>query len=347
MSEDNTLKHVNTGANYNISPDQFEKVIAELPEEQADILRWWYFHGKDNNYSLSQLATSCGTSSTTLSRIFRGNYGAELTSICEKLTKARETMGLRVDNPDFIETSLSRKMFGIFDRTRALCTVSLMWGDMGGGKTTCSEEYRRQNNHGRTCYVRCGARMNFAQFVVHVAKAIGVTTKNRGQAEVRYKIQSLLRSGQRLLIIDELHLLFIATRGNTAVDICEFLRECYDVSGCGMVLIGTKVLKKEFLSGVHKEALAQLLDRGTIQVDLPSKPTAADARAFVKRYGLPPLDESEPEACAIIADLLKTSGLRKLTLHLRDGAAYALARRQPFAWSHFVQAFDDIQSLTK
>jgi len=345
MSEDKQPEA--DGLNYGISPDRFETVLLNLPEDQRDILRWWYFHGKENNLSLARLAAKTGMSDTTLSRVFRGVYGAHLHSVCEKLAKARASLTESIDNPDFIMTSLARRMWRAWDRTRALQNVSLMWGPMGIGKTTISEAYQQANNHGRTIYLRAGASMSFYQFVQHLGKTMGVNTKNRGQSEVRYKIQRLLKAGQRLLIVDEMHQIFITTRGDTAVKICEFLRECQDVSRCGLSLVGTDVMEEQFLRGPHKEALAQLLDRGTIQIPLPAKPSKQDVAAFLQHYRLPALDAKEPEAAAIVADIIKSHGLRKLTLHLRDGAANAARLGQTYAWGHFVDAFEDIASLSR
>jgi len=344
--DDNQLRTVNGGTNYMISADNFEKVISKLPADQSEILRWWFFYGKENELSLTALGKACGFDSGTLSKVFNGKYGASLDKLCQKLSKARETLDDRVDNPDFIPTSLSRQMFAAFDRCRALVNVTIMWGVMGIGKTTIAEEYRRQNNHGRTIYYRCGAGLTFSQFVSHLAMSIGVTTKNRGQFEVRHKIISLMKAGQRLLIVDELHQLFITSRGDSAVRICEFLREIHDVAKCGLVLIGTKVMQEQFKKGPNKEALEQLVDRGTIQIPLPSKPTDGDLRAFLKHYRLPTPGAAHGEAAQIMADILKASGLRKLTLHLRDGLLAANKAGEKYEWRHFVQAHEDIASLS-
>ncbi len=339
---------VTTTTNYNIAPDQFERVISTLPNEQQDVLRWWYFLGKDRGWGLPQLAKACGSSSTTLSRVFRGEYGAELNQLCAALAKARDSFHEGVDNPDFIMTSLGKEIFAICDRVRALRTVAILWGAMGIGKTTVLEEYKQRNNHGRTIYYRCEPGMTLVQFIMSLAAACGVGFRSKQtQLRVREKLYSLLGAGQRLVIIDELHQLFLRREGNdiTPVLQCEFLRAVFDKSGCGLVLTGTKALEKYMTD--QKDALAQLLDRGTMPIHLPDKPTQADAAAFILNYGLPALSASEPEASAIVKDILKASGLRKLTLHLRDGAATAAKRKESYAWRHFVTAFEDLQSLGK
>lgn len=343
-----SLRPATTTTNYNISPDQFERVIATLPQGQQEVIRWWYFLGKDRGWPLTQLAKACGSSSTTLSRVFRGDYGADLASLCESLTKARASFHEAVDNPDFIMTSLGKEMFAICDRVRALRTVSILWGAMGIGKSTVLEEYKRRNNHGRTIYYRCEPGLTLVQFITSFAGACGIGYKNKQtQLRIREKLYGLLGAGQRLVVIDELHQLFLRRDGNDITPIlqCEFLRTVFDKANCGLILTGTKVLEKYMID--QKDALAQLLDRGTMPIHLPDKPTKDDAAAFIKNYGLPSLSSSEPEASNIIADILKASGLRKLTLHLRDGAATAAKRGEQYGWRHFCTAFEDLQSLGK
>ncbi len=340
-----TLTSVYHNANYNVAPDQFEKVIADLNQAQQEPLRFWYFLGKDRGWSLNKLAKACGVSSTTLSRVFRGDYGADVASLCAVLAKARDNFAESVDNPAFIVTSLAKRFFRICDRTRSLRTVTLIWGQMGIGKTTVAEEYKRINNHGRTVYYRCAPGLTFVQFVLQLAAAAGINGKRQTHLVLREKLIAVLSAGNRLLIVDELHQIFLRRMHNdiTAVLQCEFLREIYDRANCGLVLMGTKALEKHLID--QKETLAQLLDRGTMQINLPEKPSPADVKAFISHYGLPDLDERQPEAAAIVADILKAAGLRMLTLRLRDGAATAAKAAETYTWSHFISAFKAISTL--
>jgi len=341
----NTLQAAQHNTNFSVAPDVFEGVIRNLDDAHADLLRWWYFLGKDRNWSLGQLAKAAGVSSTTLSRVFRGKYEAALDSVLAALGKAKANFAEQIDNPDFIATSLAKRFFRVCDRCRALATVAILWGPMGIGKTTIAEEYKRQNNHGRTAYMRCGAGLTFAAFISLMARSLGITAANQNQYYLREKIVGVLNAGQRLLIVDELHQIFLTTRGDTAVRICEFLREVFDRSKCGMVLLGTDVVQYEFFKGQHRDALAQLVDRGTIQMPLPAKPTKGDIAAFLKHYNLPMPGADEPEAAELLRDIVASAGLRKLTLHLRDGAANAARLNEPFNWGHFVEAHDDLKSL--
>jgi hypothetical protein len=82
-------------------------------------------------------------------------------------------------------------------------------------------------------------------------------------------------------------------------------------------------------------------------VPLPNKATRKDYAAFLNFYGLAFPTEADGDALQIMEDIIKSSGLRKLTMHLRDGAAYASRRQEPYAWNHFVAAFEAIQSLSR
>lgn len=332
---------------FGISSDRFEGVVATYQEATREAIRFWFYLGKERSWSLAKLANATGISTTSLSRLFRGVYGAGLDSVTEKLAKARENFSDAVANPDFIMTSLARRYFAAADKTRALANVTLIWGRMGIGKSTVMKEYHRQNNHGKTMTVRFPVGASFAHFVNVVAHATGVSVRSQSRYHQQDKIIATLSAGQRLLQVDELHQAFLTTRGDTAVRCSEFLREIKDEAGCGLLLVGTELMEKEFFHGRFKDSLAQLVDRGTVQIPLPSKPTKTDILAFLAHYDLAFPTEQDGKAVELLSDILESSGLRKLTMHLRDGAAYAAKVGEVYDWSHFVKAHAAIQSLSK
>lgn len=338
-----------SGGSLPIAAHDLDRVLAESYNEEStrEILHWWYYTAKEHNWNLARLAKVTGLSSSVLYRLFRGEYAADAANSTNHLLRARDSYHSASDNPDFIETSLSKRIFAVFDKTRALKTVSIMWGKMGIGKSESIKEYVRLNGQGRTACVRFPAAASFSFFLAQIARSLGVA-KNQTAASQREKIIQVLSAGQRLLIVDELHQAFLTTRTNTAVKCCEFLREIADAADCGLVLVGTELLEEHVFRGPHKEALRQLVDRGTIQISLPSTATQGDYRKFLEVYGFDfPDAAKEPEAARILADIIKSAGLRKFTLHLRDGAAYAAKRGEAYQWPHFVTAFKSIQSLAK
>jgi DNA transposition AAA+ family ATPase len=347
-----------TMAPYNLQPTSlsgplpnlvgdFEGVMAaNYDAKTADVLRFWFFTAREQGWNLTRLAKTTGVSTTTLYRLFRGEYAADAGNAAARLIMARETFRDSAENPDFIDTSLAKRLFTVFDKTRALRNVSIVWGKMGIGKSVCIGEYARRNP-GRTSVVRFPAGSTFAYFVQEVGRAVGVA-KLQASSQLRERITHILGMGQRLLIVDELHQAFLTTRTDCAVRCCEFLREVSDVSQCGLVLVGTELLEESIFRGPHKDSLRQFVDRGTVQVSLPALATQKDIQQFLQAYGLDfPNASKEPAAHAILEDLIKSAGLRKLTLHLRDGAAYASRRGESNEWKHFTAAFQAIQSLSK
>lgn len=337
-----------SGQRLGIGPELFYDSINVYTESQRDVLSYWFELGKDKNWSLGDMAKQTGASSTTITRLFRGIYAGDVAGQIEKLAQARENFGEAVTNPDFIMTSLARQMFQVFDKTRALQNVTIMWGKMGIGKTTIIKEYTRLHNHGKTYCVRCpGHGCTIYQFVALVSRAMRISMNNHSVLGMRDRIGSYLAKGNRLLIVDELHEIFRTCNPITIIRICEWLREVQEVAGCGLALTGTELLQKEFFNGVHKDVLAQLVDRGTVQIPLGSKPTKGDILAFMKHYGLEYPAEAHPQALGLVNDIIASNGLRKLTLHLRDGKAYAVRKMEPYTWDHFTAAHEAIQSLGK
>ena len=199
-------------SNFGIATHTFETVIAAYTAPQQEIVRWWFHLAKERGWSLSKLADATGVHQSTLSRVFRGIYNAEIDNVAATLVKAKDVFAEVSDNPEFIPTSLAGRMFTAFDKCRAMANVTICWGAPGIGKTTVSEEYERANNHGKTRLVRFPAGCTFAYFVSHVANELGVAVNKSGQFANRQKIYQIMSAGKRLLVVDEMHQAFITCR---------------------------------------------------------------------------------------------------------------------------------------
>lgn len=329
-----------------IDKDTLESsVLATMPADDADQLRWLYQLATTRNWSISEIAKRTGLNPSTLSRVYRGSYGAGLDNVLQTLRTFRAQWA-EIDaagNPDFIKTSACAKVWFAFDKARNFGSIVTIWGRMGSGKTVAAEQYIREHGHGKTYLIRIPAACSSSLLVKMVAAALGVST-HQNDFDMRKAIVKSLSAGQRLLIIDEFHQVFLTTRGDTAIKLAEFLREIYDRSGCGLALIGTEKVKSELFEGQHKQALEQITDRGTIQVALAAKPTRSDVGRFCAHYGLPVPTGEHGE---LLDDIIARHGLRKLCLHLRDGAAFAGKKSEAYTWSHFAEAFRLIQALNK
>ena len=90
-----------------------------------------------------------------------------------------------------------------------------------------------------------------------------------------------------LLIIDEAHQCVMRSGrvSTTAVGMrtLDYIREIHDTSKCGVLLVGTNVLKEALDTN---KALAQVSLRRLHHLQLPDKPTAANLREFSRALDL-------------------------------------------------------------
>lgn len=334
---------------FGVSTEDFDVSLAKNyphPDHQR-VLRFWFETAKDKGWSLSDLARHTGQSTTVISRLFRGIYNADPTSAIDKLMMSMERFDEAIENPEFITTSLAKLMFAAFDKTRSLKTVTIMWGPKGIGKTTITNEYGRLNNHGLTYVMRCpGYGCTPYQFMHVLANALRITTGNKSALQLHEKIGQFLSRGNRELIIDEVHEIFLTCRPRDIVKIFEWIRELYDRYNFGLSLVGTDVMYKNFYTGDYADVLSQLTDRGVIQVPLPNSPTQKDIVRFIEHYGLQMAQEGTPEF-QMVNDIIKSAGLRKFNLHLKDGNFTAVKLGERYEWKHFVMGIKNLESLQK
>jgi len=147
-----------------------------------------------------------------------------------------------------------------------------------------------------------------------------------------------------LLIFDEFHQVFIGASELNARKIVEFVREVYDRTHCGIVVCGTKLVQDEFERGKQRMVWDQFRRRGMVELTLPDTPPKPDVLKIVSAFGLPDPDEASWE---IIRDMLDRSGIGMLFKFLQLSHGVAVSRKEPLTWSHFVQAYKNIRSLSK
>ena len=114
-------------------------------------------------------------------------------------------------------------------------TIVLMYGDSQIGKTTALEEYARRHNHGQTKYIRLPASAGVQLCAKEIAKACFVSTSSSFEG-LRDRILKAI-DDKNLIIIDELHQSFMSYQKQSQIKVLEFIREIYDRTQCGMVLV--------------------------------------------------------------------------------------------------------------
>jgi DNA transposition AAA+ family ATPase len=346
--EDRTQAHSNS--NINISGDTVKQALAdlvkreELTSDQESLVWWFYCHARTEGFDLKEAAAQIGKDSTTLYRVWTGKYGAKLDGICVDIARFKrlaEERSTRV-KLDFVETSIWRTCDKVCTAALVTQTVAFIWGDSQIGKTTALEEYARRNNHGQTKLVRMPASAGVQLFMRELARSCFVSPESCFE-KLRDRVLNAI-DDKTLIIVDELHQAFTSYQAGSAIKVMEVIREIYDRTHCGLVLVGTNVLRDNLTTGKLASILEQLRRRGTIKVQLPKYPPKSDLDRIAKKFGLPPADGIAAE---VVQDQIHTSGLGMYIKFLQSAGMMANREGKKLTWDHFVQAHDIIARLSQ
>ena len=336
--------------NIPISGDVVKQALAELVKreeltgDQEALVWWFYCHCRESGWDLKEAAAEIGKDSTTLYRVWTGKYGASLGNICQDIARYRKLAEERATRVklDFVETSIWKICDKVCNAALVTQTVAFIWGDSQIGKTTALEEYARRNNHGQTKYVRMPASAGVQLFMKELAKACYVSPDSCFD-RLRDRVLNAI-DDKTLIIVDELHQAFTSYQAGSAIKVMEVIREIYDRTHCGMVLVGTNVLRDNLHTGRMAAILEQLRRRGTIKVQLPAHPPKVDLDRIAKKFGLAPADGI---AAQVVKDMIHTSGLGMYIKFLSSAGMLANREGKKLSWDHFVQAHDIIARLSQ
>ncbi len=328
-----------------LTGDLIVTATKDLPEDQRDNLRWLYAYSRENGWNLTRLAEECKVSVTTLYRAFNGSYGAKLDNLTDRIASYRrlaEERGTLGDEP-YALTSIARKIDRTCEWALISQSIAFIFGNRGLGKTLAFERRRETHNHGQTKLIRMPASAGVQLMMKEIARACYLSP-NSCFDNLRERVLNAI-DHTNLVIIDELHQVFLSYQKGSAIKCLEVIREIHDRTKCGMVLCGTTQLKKEIQLGQHAELLEQFTDRGVLKVQLPTKLPRADVLLIARGYGLD--DEPEGPAADIVTELMEARSLRKFGKLLQAAKRLASKERVPVAWHHFTKAHDILAKLER
>jgi DNA transposition AAA+ family ATPase len=335
--------------NIPISGDTVKQALAtmvkagDLEVEHEQLIWWFYCHSMENGFNLAQAGAQIGKDSSTVYRVWTGKYGAKLTNICTDIARYRKIAEGRASRVDigFVETSTWRVIDRVCTAALISQTVAFIWGDSQIGKTTCLEEHARRNNHGQTKYVRLPASAGVQLVMKEIAAACYVSPDSCFE-KLRYRVMNTI-DDKTLLIIDEMHQVFSSYQHGSAIKVLEVLREIYDRTHCGLVLVATNIGRDALEKGPLRHLLEQLRRRGTIKIQLRAAPPKTDLDKIARAFNLPP---AEGQALEIIHDMIHTSGLGMYIKFLNSASTLAKNEGKKLNWDHFVNAHDIIARLS-
>lgn len=302
-----------------------------ITEDDKATVMWLFSHARNGSLSLADVGRLIGYSSTTVSRLFSGRYEGSYADVVGKVRNYRKLADerARLVGDEYVETS-------IWHAIRATCDLALIHqmpaiitGVSQIGKTWALQEYARRSDY-TVRYVRMPAAPGFRGAIEAIADACSVTTRCTTE-QLRRRISRAL-DNKSLLIVDELHQLAISAGKNSAMKIMEYIREVMDVSGCGLVVCGTRALEHDLINGELKGWLEQFRERCIKRLDFPERLPDDDILLFAAAHNLP-----EPDAETFA--LLRTMRTNRICKLLVLAGNLARRRNQELAWSHFNAAY--------
>lgn len=340
-------------ATWNFSADTFLDACKEYPEHTKEtmlsVLRWCI----DPKHLIprAEFAHRVGYDETTIYKFFLNKYLHPETKAPQvppekfvraaMLFMAMERERFEGGETEFVMTPTAKKVWAFCDLARESRSMAMLYGPSHVGKTWAVEHYTQNNNHGRTVYCRMHAASGLGGMVRVIADACGISDRSN-TADLIDRLKRAF-TADSLLVLDEMHLLANTYRQGSFFACVEVIREIYDATHCGMVLIWTRIdsLKK------HSQVeLQQVWRRGVHKMPLPEYPTKGDVAAIAAHSGLEWPDKKAAvvigKRSEVITEALrqvaKTEGLKAITERMRYGRKLASRAGDKLDWKHVVRA---------
>lgn len=277
------------------SPAQIRAALEEQGEDVVkQALRLHDYAGREG-VGLTSIAHRSGVSSGILSQFFSGTYAGNYEEIAARIDKffwRLDQQALYGGLRQFVQTALSRCLWGIAEKTRIIRRIQLIEGPEQVGKTSSLRAYTEENNHGRTIMVQVsGGRGSLTEFIHNVAHSVGIPYTIKLH-EKRIRLREILETCD-LLIIDEAH--NIDTWSDRSQrEFWDFLRtDLYNNGDRGILMLYTNTNAMERLNAWRRRArynLGQLLGRMRMEImriDAAGDIVEDDIRLLAARYYKP------------------------------------------------------------
>jgi DNA transposition AAA+ family ATPase len=331
---------VRRGDHLNIPRTEILAGISGYTAEQQDMLLWLHGYAIDILHgSRSALIEWVQVDLTTVTRIWRGTYGADIAKFCERLQHLRRRAEI-TGSTKFVETEITRRIHTACAIARTQNAITMVVGASGRSKTHSCREWQRRNNHGLSSYIECPVSGGLRGLLDAIARASGV-----GLNHPNNELMSILERSfdyRHTLIFDEVARLLPAR--STSIHPIEFIRRLHDCCNCGIVLIATDVFPSEMRGGRLRQWFEQLDGRITLTLRLPDKVSRSEAAEICSAFTAEPAADLIQEARRIA----NTQGrVRVLFTLLRQAAMLAQAKSEALAAGHLRTACEVRESLNR
>lgn len=317
-------------------------VAAGADQQQVSDILWLLNHARERKlYKRGEVGALVGYDGSVISKVFNGQYTAQLAAFCTKIRSYRDIYTARAgmgDKPFVTELSVVRDVTAVCDLARISQTIAMLWGPNQSGKTHALQHYAKVNNHGQTIYVRMPVGGAARMTLLAIARACGISERN-SYDQLRDRILKHI-DPTMLLVMDEVHHALIGRQVKTVT--METLREIHDLCECGVVLCGTDVLPDMVQDARFAKLLGQTDNRGVLKRKIPAAPTKRDIRLLCEAYHL---GKPEGDAATIVNEIATRNGIGRLCKYFQMSRRRASKTSQPLSWAHFLATHATLKAM--
>lgn len=329
---------------------------------ERDLLLWLCDTATTEKWSIDQLSRNIGYSTTVIGRVLSDKYPAQIDPVMDRIKSFREkyiTKSFIADIP-FVETPIAKRIWQAIDYSLNYSEIVSIIGNSQWGKTTAIAEYKRRKDgkteNSNVIIIRMPVHPSPMRIVNLLALTMGISKRLKFERTMeRIKLQL---TPSHVIIVDECHQASMGgTRGMKTI---EMLREIYDETQCGLVLVGTNVWGLSLNDHANDDKTApkglptnwdnvmkQTILRG-INVNLPPRLSYDDMQSIWTAFSFPdPNPEIPAEAAALktVKTIVATHGLGRYVKRLRSAVTAANRAGTPVTWGHFLAVHKQLEQL--
>ena len=264
----------------NIGLNIFRAGIRRYTEPEQELLEWlWGYTFDALGNSKTELCRQLGYDYKFIYDVWTGAYDGDLDTFCAAIQslkmRAAQSMPL-------VETIVVKRLLEAFDYARDYSAMVSIQGPTGRGKTYTAKYWARNNNHGRTRYIRVPSGCTRRQIVCMLCSSCGIGVNGHKTTELEQRLFKAFTS-RNVIIVDEAgHLVPKATANGTSA--IELLRDLHDICGCAVVMIFTDVYLKEMKSGRLADYFEQFRGRIKFELIIPDKIFRSEVEEVLRSF---------------------------------------------------------------
>ena len=264
----------------NIGGHVFKDGISNYTDREKDLLEWlWGYAFEELKGKRSALVEVTNYDWTVLSKIFTGGYDASLDRFCEMVERLKKKVAS--GRTRLVNTIVTKRITEALDYARDTSAMVAIIGPTGRSKTFTARSWARDNNHGRTRYIRIQSGCTRRIIVTQLCQSCGIGVNGKKTADLEMRLFKAF-DYRNVIIVDEAgHLM---PRCGLATSAIEFLRDLHDRCECGVVMIFTDVYLEEMRNGRLAAYFEQFIGRIKYELKIPKEVRRDEVRSVVKSF---------------------------------------------------------------